>query len=447
LPNVILSIGQLSFPVTNARIQRGVGLESTAVVEMPLSQFLDAGPTILSEEARITIDSDPQFTGVVDAVRRRRNRLKLYLAGPAIRLREVGIGAQWGGFSPQETMYLILRSTGWPADRIEGLPKDDEPRWFDSIFVLQGLQIRTELSLDGCRLYRLSSARDPHERNLLNSALGRVFADRAVARVKVVANEWSEARDKALQRAIELLSWLDFTAATPFAFTPAGKYLLTWRRRHARGRVKLGLWQSIFDLRRMQQWVSRPEFQQPSTHRLGPVRARRISRLTELHQTANRLRYLREALRWLYIARQSTSNVDRVLAGWYALEFCTGSETLDNAFSQVKKNEIRSALGTVPDLTPRQFAILSRAIDNLNMPTFKARFNSALQRTHLQLNESQLNYVASAQRFRNSILHGGQESAIDRTVVDGFTAVVRLIVIALLETERQDSLAAPLIAR
>lgn len=429
-----LHLGDIELPIIQASIRQAINENSSAVAFVRARDFWTHPGMALTSEVTITRQDELIFTGLVTDIIRERARIRVDLAGALAPLKDTRLTAAFIGFPAQELMYVILRSGGWPADRIEGLPIDSEPRWFDCIFALRSFGGRLPLSVDGDRVYRLAAPSDDHEKLILASPLASNFKQRPLARIRVIANEWAGAVERAGERATDLVASLDFMTAEPMAMTPGGSRIMPWRRSDLRRHPRVGEWHSIFDPKYQRAWIRRPDSETWRPLSLRKADLARLSTLRDVRRGIGRKSELREALRWLYIARESRSTTDSTLACWYALELTIGGVNLKPAFDSEAKLLIKDAVLAVPDLTTRQIAILRGWIDNLNAPTFRARLKEALRITEMNWSPSEERLVQEVRTFRNKVLHGATAS-LSADKARQFQDAVRKLATAMAEVQ------------
>lgn len=433
LPHTIFRLADIALPVVQASTSRRVNANPSATVHVRVTDFLSHQALTLSGEAQLIRRDEPIFTGYVVKVSRRGGILRFDLEGSFLLLQESHLAAGFAKFPVRELMYAILRDAGLPRDRIVGLPKDDELRWFDCIFQLDGISAQQQVSLEGASIYRLRSAADDHEEILLASAFGTKFKNRTVLRTKILANEWVAAFEKAADTTLNAVAWLDFVAAAPLANTAGGRLLIPWRRADMTVHPRLGNYHSLFDPKHRRLWVRKPNRQEWRLWRSGS-QARRLGAMSQIHHAVARANPIQESIRWLHLARHAASTTEAILALWYALEFAVAGGQVPNVLNADEKRRVLEAVDSLVWLGGRQRDVLKAKISDVNTATFRARLNATAEESGLALSTSERTIITQARKFRNSVLHGGTANG-SRELARDFDSVVRKVVSAVAETE------------
>ena len=442
MPQLRLRLGwEVIKTIQRAQTHRAVGAhDDAATIEVPVEELLRANIAYTPEAAIEALHDgswQPLFTGLVQDVTLDGEKATVSLVGNQRPLQEVSLGGLviGDGANAAEMVFSLLRTTGWPPDRIviDGW-QPGPTEMFLVVSPIEGVDIVDNSTLLGVTLSSTNPARTelPTSEQLVSDFRGAGTWAFAVVEADTVFDA-----EVAGLNAIDL-GLSAFRAISSYSYPEMVGLARPFNRDHARAMVR------ALDIVFVGSLVSKRRWLRRITDKTAipclPLRdvmaniPRDISSRTDIDAD------LARALREWRAASESNDDLLRVAHLWRSMECYARRSNPENLFSDKERKELlRTALNAAA-WTDEQAKRIQQTVGMVNSPPLLAQFRSSLRADAISLPEEQFHVVASTRPMRNELEHGRTLSPVEHQLLDNAISVVNYVLLsALLATGRADS--------
>lgn len=393
------------------------------------------------------------FGGIVDEANYSDNRLHLVCRSYAQTLEDTVIqGLIMRVSETPEEVYFLLRSSGWPADKlnIDGLDTSGRMRFYLILAPLANIEAEEPFGIGDVNFSKLEQE---HEGALksLNPECNPNFPDlgnhRIWARVYVPAPHFYEAQLLGIERidmALDLLANVK-SDSEPLLVSREGYVPLSWSRLDRFNRILRQPWIYIQDLATTECMLANVDIVMRNTMlRMTDSLRSRLDKGTEKLQILSQKSWedltskekgLVYASHWLHRAWDEGSDVDKLMYLWNAIEFVSAAAKPPALFAEEETKAIAKLVHSSvssDDLNKDQKARrLDEVLGMLNNPSLLNQLRQLLDSADIVLNEEEWEHIRDSRRKRNKIIHGRSNVSFDDSEARKLSFIVSKIISGL----------------
>jgi hypothetical protein len=439
MPSLRLRLGWEAIEhIHRAQTHRAVGAsDDAATIELSVEELLRANVAYTPEAAVDALQAgswEPLFTGLVQSVDFDGDNAIVSLVGNQRPLQEVSLGGLviGDGADAAEMVFSLLRTTGWPADRIviEGW-QPGPAEVFLVASPIEGVDIVDDSTLLGVTLSSTNPARTdlPTSEQLVGE-----FLDAGTWAYAAVEAESVFDAEVAGLNAIDL-GLSAFRAISSYSYPQIVGQPRPFNRDHTRAMVTASDIVFVGSLVSKRRWLRRltdktavPRLALHNVMRDIPVS---ITPQADIEPD------LARALREWRVASESKDDLVRVTHLWRAVECYSRRSNPENLFRmKERKNLLRAAL-TAAAWSDEQARRIEQTVGMVNSPPLLTRFRASLKADCIALPEEQFDVLRSTRPMRNELEHGRTLSPFQHRLLDNAISVANYVLLGALLTGRR----------
>jgi len=376
----------------------------------------------------------PRFTGSIVSAKPVADGVEIE-AVSAVSLSESIIpGMVTRGVPPQETIYVLARSSGIPDEKlkIDGLA--ELPReTFEVVIPIDGLVIDTASHFGGAMLLSADIGLRSLAGLEVQDELRVAFGASAYALALVTTTRMFDAEEQGLAAVDLALAWLTAQLRYGLTHRPDGT-LLAFDRKESLAQPLRRDVVFVRGLTTLRQWLRRP-------------RAAKQARFVAPTNTERSLDHslpsltLQDQLALLALAR-ATHEPDalaQVQALWEAIEFYTSRASVSHLFAKSQCKVIRKAIrDALPALSQEQQRRVDYAIGQLNNAPLLIRLRKALDDDNVPIADGEIDLLWKLRNLRNGVVHGRKSELPAPEDVEYAISIVSRMVVYRVARYRKD---------
>ncbi|MCX6008032.1 MAG: hypothetical protein NTZ34_12345 [Chloroflexi bacterium] len=412
----------------------GRNFEDVLLLTLDVSKTANLFEVDYNDELQLYVDigqgPESVFDGIIDTVRYESgNEINLVCRSYASILENTKLQGFKMRMDPRAILYYLLRSSGWPEDKvhIDGVSDSKRIGLYYVFIPLANIRSEYPFSIGDVTIAQL----DQEQKKILKSLDLESDPNYPVWKDDVV---WAQVYTPALHifgaqviamekidKAIDILSDVK-SNSRPVYFSKAGKTPVSWNRMDRLHCVTRDPWVYIKNVVTKEYIFGNTQYLAVSN--VLAVNSALISRLeseTEAIQIlfqrssqklSKRERSIISALHWLRRARDEGKGLDKLIYLWNAIEFLCAPISIPALFSKEEIDSItklsKSSMSPHDVDNEKKFKRLSDLIANLNDPSllYKLEYLINSDRENIEVSKEEWSLINKSRTKRNSLFHG-----------------------------------------